>query len=152
VTTRRTLPSEAVARARFLRWTRDLHLYAGQRAPQPHLVSDYAAAHANEGSRRPFIGNHGDLSGRTPAPLADALHKLTGVRMDDPSQRRDWLLTRIWTIAMDGLAIGLVIMVSSGLYLWVRRERRRLPGLLSLALGTTACAVFVFVLAHIASP
>lgn len=84
--------------------------------------------------------------------IADALHKLTGVRMDDPSQQRDWLLTRIWTIAMDGLAIGLVIMVFSGLYLWVRRERRRLPGLLSLAPGTTACAVFVFVLAHIASP
>lgn len=49
--------------------------------------------------------------------LFDALRKWTGVRMDDPEARRDRALTTVWIISMDALAIGLLIVVLSGLYL-----------------------------------
>jgi hypothetical protein len=79
----------------------------------------------------------------------DALHKLTGVSLDDATQQRDWVLTVIWSAAMDAIAIGLILMVLSGLYLWYRLERKHVFGLLSLGLGTLACVLFVIGLARI---
>ena len=74
----------------------------------------------------------------------DALHKFTGVKLGDPAQTRDWLLTKIWSFAMDALALGLVILVASGLYLWLRLADRRGPGLVALALGAACAAFFVY--------
>ncbi|HEX9563964.1 MAG TPA: PepSY-associated TM helix domain-containing protein [Gemmatimonadaceae bacterium] len=76
--------------------------------------------------------------------IIDVLHKFTGVRMDDASQQRDWALTTIWAIAMDGVAIGLLALVASGLYLWYRLGKKRIAGLLALVSGTVVCACFVF--------
>ena len=73
--------------------------------------------------------------------VVDALHKLTGVRMRDPALRRDWVMTRLWSLSMDAVAIGLIVLVASGLWLWWRRTPVRVPGLVALALGT-ACGVF----------
>jgi hypothetical protein len=76
--------------------------------------------------------------------VLDALHKLTGVRMDQPAQTRDWVLTRIWSLAMDALALGLVVLVASGVYLWHRRTETRRPGVVALALGVACCAFFLY--------
>jgi hypothetical protein len=75
---------------------------------------------------------------------SDALHKFTGVRIDDPGLERDWLLTSIWSVAMDAVAVGLLVLVLSGLYMWLRLGARRVAGLLALAAGTVICALFVF--------
>jgi hypothetical protein len=75
--------------------------------------------------------------------VLDALHKLTGVRMDQPAQTRDWVLTRIWSLAMDALALGLVVLVASGVYLWYRRPATRRPGLVALLAGVACCAFFL---------
>ena len=71
--------------------------------------------------------------------VLDALHKFTGVKMGDPSRTRDWMLTRLWSLAMDALALGLVFIVASGLYLWYRLPLKRRPGLVALAAGVACC-------------
>ena len=73
----------------------------------------------------------------------DALHKFTGVRMDEPTQTRDWILTRIWSLAMDALALGLIALVLSGVYLWLRLRGKRAIGTVSLVLGVASCAWFL---------
>lgn len=76
--------------------------------------------------------------------VMDALHKFTGVRMDAPALTRDWILTRIWSFAMDALACGLVALVLSGLYLWYRLPGKRLPGVVALLLGLASCTFFMY--------
>jgi hypothetical protein len=76
--------------------------------------------------------------------VLDAMHKFTGVSMDDPSRTRDWAVTRLWSLAMDALSLGLVILVASGLYLWYRFPEKRRAGLVALTLGVASCAFFLF--------
>jgi len=75
--------------------------------------------------------------------VADALHKFTGVRMGEPAQTRDWILTKIWSLAMDALALGLIALVLSGVYLWLRFRGKRVGGVVALALGVASCAWFL---------
>ena len=75
--------------------------------------------------------------------VMDALHHFTGVSMTDPERERDWLLTRIWSAAMDAVAVGLIVLVASGLYLWYRLRRKRRLGLIALGLGLASCAFFL---------
>ena len=72
------------------------------------------------------------------------LHTFTGVRAGDTRNQRDWILTRVWALAMDAVAIGLIVLVLTGLYLWwgLAGAKRKL-GACALALGTTTCALFV---------
>ncbi len=74
----------------------------------------------------------------------DALHKFTGVRLDRPNESRDWLLTRLWSLAMDALAVGLVILIASGLYLWWRLRQKRVGGMIALTLGVASCGFFLY--------
>lgn len=76
--------------------------------------------------------------------VIDALHKFTGVKMGDPTETRDWLLTRVWSLAMDALALGMVILVGTGLCLWWRRGETRRAGLVALVGGAACCAFFLF--------
>lgn len=74
----------------------------------------------------------------------DALHKFTGVRMDRPNEKRDWLLTKIWSLSMDALAAGLAVLVASGIYLWWRLRQKRAGGTIALTLGIACCGFFLF--------
>ena len=76
--------------------------------------------------------------------VLDALHKFTGVRMDQPDRTREWILTRIWSFAMDALALGLGVLVCSGLYLWYRLPGRRRWGMVALTAGVVSCVFFLF--------
>ncbi|MEX2284118.1 MAG: PepSY-associated TM helix domain-containing protein [Gemmatimonadota bacterium] len=77
------------------------------------------------------------------AGVLDALHRFTGVRVDDPKEQRDWLLTGLWSFAMDALAVGLGIMVLSGVYMWFRLRKNRRAGLVALSAGVVSCGFFV---------
>jgi hypothetical protein len=79
--------------------------------------------------------------------VMDALHKFTGVKLGEPREKRDWLWTSIWSLAMDALALGLVILVVSGLYLWYRLAAKRVAGLIALGLGLACCVFFAYGLA-----
>jgi hypothetical protein len=74
----------------------------------------------------------------------DAMHKLTGVRMGKPQEHREWIVTRLWSLAMDALSLGLIVLVVTGIYLWYRLGTKRLGGMLALALGVIGCALFLF--------
>ena len=70
------------------------------------------------------------------------LHTFDGNVADDPRNGRDWALTTLWAYSMDAVAAGLIYMVLSSLYLWLRLPEKRLPGAIVLGLGTIACGLF----------
>jgi hypothetical protein len=75
---------------------------------------------------------------------ARVLHTFSGVRINDPSFRRDWVITKIWSFAMDALAAGLLVMVLSGYYMWFRLKSKRLMGMAALIAGYVVCGFFIF--------
>jgi len=79
------------------------------------------------------------------------LHTFTGVRMSDPKNRRDWVLTSIWALCMDAVAVGLIVMVCSSYYMWWILVRKRKLGALALALGIITCGLFAIGLRWITS-
>ena len=70
------------------------------------------------------------------------LHAFSGNVIDDPRNSRDWALTTLWAWSMDVVAAGLIYMVLSSFYMWFRLPRKRLPGVIVLALGTLSCGLF----------
>jgi hypothetical protein len=75
--------------------------------------------------------------------IARNLHVFTGVRMNDPKNNRDWILTNVWAYSMDAVAVGLLMMVASGGWIWLQAGTRRWPGLIALGAGIFCCAWFV---------
>jgi len=74
------------------------------------------------------------------------LHTFSGVQMDDVRNRRDWPMAFVWAYSMDAVAVGLIFMVLSSIYMWLELPPKRFIGAISLALGTLACGVFCFAL------
>ncbi len=73
-----------------------------------------------------------------------ALHVFSGVQLEDARQRRDWTLTLMWALSMDAVAVGLIFMVLSSLYMWWERPEKRLAGAVVLGLGSLICGLFCF--------
>ena len=72
------------------------------------------------------------------------LHTFTGVRANDPRKNeRDWIVTTAWAVAMDAVAVGLILMVASGIIIWWRSGERRPAGILVLTAGTLACSALL---------
>jgi hypothetical protein len=67
--------------------------------------------------------------------VLNALHSFTGVRAGRPEATRDWWLTRLWSFSMDAACVGIVFMVLSGYWMWLR-SRRTVPGSAQRAPGT----------------
>jgi hypothetical protein len=76
--------------------------------------------------------------------VAQTLHTFTGVSLNEPGRTRDWALTTLWVLAMDALSVGLIAVVATGIYLWYRLPKKRLGGVLALALGTLCVGFFLF--------
>jgi hypothetical protein len=76
--------------------------------------------------------------------IAKILHTFTGNLASDPRNRRDWALTAVWAYSMDCVAAGLIFMVVSSLYLWLKQPQKLLPGSLCLAAGSLLCGLFCF--------
>ena len=76
--------------------------------------------------------------------IMNALHQFNGVRMDDPNQKRDWFATTLWTLSMDALCVGLIVLVLSSLYMWYRLDTKRRLGSMALGAGILCCGFFVF--------
>lgn len=72
------------------------------------------------------------------------LHTFTGVRGGDRNNQRDWILTTVWALSMDAVALGLLFMVFSGIYMWSGQTEKRRLGLAALTLGTVICGWFVY--------
>jgi hypothetical protein len=74
--------------------------------------------------------------------LIKFLHVFTGNVADDPRNKPDWPLTYMWAYSMDAVAGGLIFMVFSSIYMWLKLPNKRLSGALALALGCLACGLF----------
>lgn len=72
------------------------------------------------------------------------LHTFTGVRMQDPRNQRDWIVTTIWSFSMDALALGSILMVLGSYYMWLIQPKKRRLGLIAASLGLMSCGFFVF--------
>lgn len=79
--------------------------------------------------------------------MIQMLHTLTGVNRDNPNVQRNWLVTKIWSLCMDAVAFGLILMLLSSYYMWYCLKKNRLPGWITLAAGFLLCAFFVLGLA-----
>lgn len=75
--------------------------------------------------------------------IARVLHVFTGVRLNDARNERDWLLTTLWAFSMDAVAAGLLVLIASGLWMWLRTGTRRAGGLVALGAGLLCCAWFL---------
>jgi len=78
--------------------------------------------------------------------IVHMLHSFNGVDMNRLEKRRDWMLTRVWVFSTDALCAGLLVLVVSGIYMWLGMAGKRGVGLMSLLLGILGCGVFVFAL------
>ena len=74
--------------------------------------------------------------------IMKTLHAFTGNVADDPRNSRDWALTYLWAYSMDAVAAGLIYMVLSSIYMWLRLPEKRLPGAIALLLGCVSCGLF----------
>lgn len=69
-------------------------------------------------------------------------HTFSGSRFNQPTSRRDWIVTSLWVWAMDALAAGLIVMVLGSYYMWFRLKPKRRLGVIALAAGLVSCGVF----------
>jgi hypothetical protein len=71
------------------------------------------------------------------------LHTFTGVRLNDATNQRDWILTTVWALSMDAVAAGLILMVVSGIVMWLGLAGKRIWGLAALSAGVITCGWFL---------
>ena len=76
--------------------------------------------------------------------VLNGLHHLNGVHAGDKRNTRDWFWTGVWVFGMDALAVGLISIALSGIYIWLRTRRRRVMGLIALVAGIAACFLLLF--------
>ena len=83
-------------------------------------------------------GNFGQMLG--------TLHTFSGVRpiWREKEPKRDWLPTILWSFSIDALAVGVILLVGSSLYMGFRMREKRIPVAISLALGTAICSFFIW--------
>lgn len=67
-------------------------------------------------------------------------HTFSGSRYDQPATGRDWIVTSVWVVAMDALALGLIVITLGSYYMWWRLKRDHRLGLACLAAGVLGCA------------
>lgn len=75
--------------------------------------------------------------------IARLLHTFTGVRASDSRNERDWVMTTIWALCMDAVALGSILMTFSSLYMWWSQAQKRWLGSAALVLGIVSCGFFV---------
>ena len=73
------------------------------------------------------------------------MHTFSGVRgmWNEPRQERDWIVTRLWSLSMDAVCVGLILLVLSSLYMAFQIKEKRLWVALSFGLGVFLCAYFL---------
>jgi len=76
--------------------------------------------------------------------IVRALHTFSGVRATSVRPERDWLPTKLWSLSMDALVVGLIVLVASSLVLAYERREKWMSAGIALGLGLAVCAFFVF--------
>jgi len=147
------MPIETPAGDTVLEQTRDLMRQLGLQgeidwpASQPVWHIDFNVSRPNGSTqvradlnaKQAFVRQFGN--GRLHA--FQIFHTFSGSRFNQPASQRDWIVTSVWVLAMDALAVGLVLMVIGSYYMWWQLKNKRALGLAMLASGAACCAAFV---------
>jgi hypothetical protein len=76
-----------------------------------------------------------------------ALHTFNGTNKRKTDPQTNWLITRIWRLSMDGIAIGMILLCASSWVMWYRIKENYTWGWVILISGFGVAGYFVFVLA-----
>jgi len=74
------------------------------------------------------------------------LHTFNGVDKDNLNIQPNWIITRTWKLAMDGIAIGFIILCVSSWIMWYKLRRKYKWGSLILISGFAVAIYFVFLI------
>lgn len=74
------------------------------------------------------------------------LHTFNGADKANPETQPNWLVTRIWRLAMDGIAIGLIFLCISSWIMWYKIRKNYIWGPVVLILGFAGAIYFIFLL------
>jgi hypothetical protein len=71
------------------------------------------------------------------------MHTFASMATHRKGMSRDWWMTKLWSFATDALAVGVVVMLGGGIYMWWQIKPKRRVGIVCLAAGCVSCALFV---------
>ena len=74
------------------------------------------------------------------------LHTFNGVNKDNTDLQPNWLITHIWKLSMDGIAIGFMLLCISSWIMWYKIREKYVFGWIVLIFGFAGAGYFVFVL------
>ena len=72
------------------------------------------------------------------------LHNFNGVNKIDPSETPNWIVTKIWRLAMDIVVILLIILCLGSWVVWYRVRRDYKPGYFLLVFGFIVLSYYFF--------
>jgi hypothetical protein len=76
--------------------------------------------------------------------VINMMHTFTGLRRNDARNHRDWFMTKVWSFSMDGIAVGLLFLVLSSLYMGYQLKQKWVYQGIALSLGILSCAFFIW--------
>lgn len=74
------------------------------------------------------------------------LHTFNGVDKNNPTAKQNWMITYIWRLTMDGIAIALIFLCLSSIIMWYRLRKGRLMGMIFLTIGFIGAVYLVFLI------
>lgn len=74
------------------------------------------------------------------------LHTFNGTDKMNPAVQPNWIVTRIWRLSMDVIALGLIVLCLGGWIMWYKIRKDYNLGLIVLILGIAVAVFFIFVL------
>lgn len=77
--------------------------------------------------------------------LLPSLHLHTGLH-SNITEKKNWFWTKIWSLMIDLTAIGLMILLASGFYLWLKQSNERRIGLILLETGSVVFILLFWML------
>lgn len=65
----------------------------------------------------------------------NTLHIFNGMQRFDPEKETlTWFATNLWVVVMDGIAVGIIIMILTGIYIWLKGKKNLIGGTVCLLL------------------
>ena len=74
------------------------------------------------------------------------LHTFNGVNKNNTDLKSNWLITSVWRLSMDGIAIGLLLLCISSWIMWYKIREKYGWGWIVLILGFASALYFTVVL------
>lgn len=75
------------------------------------------------------------------------LHTFNGVDKRNTNKPPNWLVTSVWKLAMDGIAVALIFLCVSSWIMWYRIRKEYRWGIMILAIGFITSFYFVYLVA-----